>query len=482
MATTPTRRLAMLFLLLTVPGLGSLTWLTWQDLENGVHAESERVFRFEELAGSYVANSLRFEINSVRLLLSAETPEEVLAEYRARARFPQLVESVTVVSQADALETDINFDHPVVYLRWSFGRTLEVRYSVSALIDSVVPALVREAFSASGPGPTYEAWVIRRPDLKHRPDWVGPLVSRAIDPPPIPDVGRIRQYLPATYPASPWLLGVRVAPEGLPGYLQEFRVRNFIWAAALFGVLALGAGLFLTSLLRVFGAMRREQAFSALVSHELKTPLAALRSLSENLAEGVVADRDRVKEYGGQLIEQTDRLSQMLGRVLALSSLESSEAVLTLEELDVVALSRDMAAPLGIVVESPRLEWIVKGNRAALRAALDNLLTNALRYGAKEGESPVVEVDLVSGYQWGSRWVGIAVSDHGPGLTPEESRDLFRPYFRGTQAARRQNPGSGVGLRMVWSTMRHLGGRVQVKTVPGGGLCMVLWLREGRQW
>jgi two-component system OmpR family sensor kinase len=227
--------------------------------------------------------------------------------------------------------------------------------------------------------------------------------------------------------------------------------------------------------------MRRERAFSTLVSHELKTPLAALRSLSENLAEGVVADKTRVREYGGQLIEQTDRLSQMLGRVLSMASLESSEAVLTREEFDAVALARGMAEPLAIAVESPRLQWVVQGNAAAIRAALDNLLTNALRYGANEGERPAIEVELLPGYRWGRRWVGIAVSDHGPGLTAEELRALFRPYFRGTQAARRQIPGSGVGLRMVWSTMRHLGGRVQVKSVPGGGLCLVLWLREGRQ-
>ncbi len=479
MATTPTRRLATLFLVLAVPGLGSLTWLTWQDLENSVQAERERVLRYERLAASYVADSLRFEINSIRFL--AGPPESLLKEYRARARFPGLVEKVSVVDDDGRLVTDLNLDRPVLRFRLLGGGALEVRYSVAAVVETAVPALVRDAFSASGAVPAFEAWVIRRGRASDtRPDVVGPLVARVLDPPPIPDSGRIRQYLPSSYPVSPWLLGVRVLPSGIEGYVTDLRIRNLVWALALFGVLALGAGLFLTSLLRIFGALRREQAFSALVSHELKTPLAALRSLSENLQQGIVADASRVREYGTQLVEQTDRLGDMVGKILALSSLESSDAILAREELDAVALAREMAAPLGIVVESPRPDWTVLGNSAALRAALDNLLTNAFRYGANEGEAPWVEVELVPGYRWGTAWVGIAVSDHGPGLSPEEMAELFRPYFRGAQAGRRQLPGSGVGLRMVKSTMRHLGGRVQVRAVPGGGLCVILWLREGR--
>jgi len=371
MATTPTRRLATLFLVLAVPGLGGLTWLTWQDLENGVQIESERVLRYESLAASYVADSLRFEVNRIRFLLPGE-PQDILAEYRARARFPLLVDRVSLAADSIELDTDLNLDRPVLRMRLQGSRVLEVGYSVKVLVETAVPALVQDAFSANGSGPAFEAWVISlRQGLDRRPDLVAPLVARVLDPPLIPDSGRIRQYLPAGYPVSPWLLGVRVLPHGLQAYQDDLRTRNLVWAGALFGVLSLAAGLFLTSLLRVFGAMRRERAFSTLVSHELKTPLAALRSLSENLEQGVVADGTRVREYGAQLVEQTDRLGDMLGKILSLSSLESSEAVLARENFDAVALTRGMAEPLGIVVESPLLVWNVRGNPAAIRAALD---------------------------------------------------------------------------------------------------------------
>jgi signal transduction histidine kinase len=479
MATAPTRRLATLFLLLAVPGLVALTWLTWQSLENGVQTESQRVLRFEELAASYVANSLRFELNRVRFTLASGDPKEILTEYHEHSRFPELVEGVFRVTARGYLDANIDLNHPVLRVRLSTGEVLEIRYSVSNLLQTVIPTLAREAFSVGGASPSYEAWVIRGEVLNRQPDWIGALNVQALDPPPLPDAGLIRQYLP-TDPDQTWLLGVRVLPDGLPGYLQGFRMHNLILAVALFGVLALGAGLFLTSLIRVFGVIRRERTFSTLVSHELKTPLAALSTLSENLAEGVVIEASRVREYGGQLLEQTDRLGEMLNKILSISHLESSEAVLKLEEFDLVSLAREMADALKLTVESPVLVWNVRGNRAAIRAALDNLLSNALRYGAKEGETPVIEVELVHGYRWGTRWVGLSVSDHGPGLTDDEMRSLFSPYFRGVQAFRRQNPGSGIGLRMVWSTMRHLGGRVQVKAVSGGGLCLILWLHEGR--
>lgn len=480
MAATPIRRVATLFLILAVPALGVLTWLTWQSLENGVQAERQRVLRFEELAGSYVANSLRFELDRIRLMLSPADPSAIFLTYRAQARFPLLVKSVAFSTALETPDSGFRLENPVVRLRLTNGKTLEIRYSVGNLLQTVIPTLVHEAFSTSGDSPAFEAWVIRGAEKGKRPDWMGTLEASLIDPPAIPDLAPIRQYVTPVADRS-WRLGVRVLPDGLEGYLRRFEMRSLFSASALFAVFVVSAVLFLMSLMRIFGTMRREHTFSALVSHELKTPLAALSSLSENLAAGVVAEPPRVKEYGALLLEQTDRIGEMVGKILAMSNLESAGVMLKREEFDVVLLTREMTASLGVVAESPVLTWNVRGNRDAIRAALDNLLTNARRYGAKPGEKPLIEVELIPGYQWGTRWVGISVSDHGPGLTDDEKAVLFQPYFRGRQAHLHQNPGSGIGLRIVWSTMRHLGGRVQVKSVPGGGLCVILWLREGRR-
>ncbi len=74
--------------------------------------------------------------------------------------------------------------------------------------------------------------------------------------------------------------------------------------------------------------------------HELKTPLTAIRSLSENLAEGYVPNEARVREYGSQIKTQSVRLGELVENILSLASLQSSEGTLVLEEFDVEAMVR----------------------------------------------------------------------------------------------------------------------------------------------
>jgi signal transduction histidine kinase len=105
-------------------------------------------------------------------------------------------------------------------------------------------------------------------------------------------------------------------------------------------------------------------------------------------------------------------------------------------------------------------------------------VTNALRYGFREGEPADVVLDLQRGVRRGRRWIGISVTDHGPGLSSNEKREVFQPFRRGRVANQRQIPGGGMGLSLVKSTLAHMKGRVQIRSVAGGGLSVILWLRE----
>jgi signal transduction histidine kinase len=457
--------------------------------------------------------------------------ESMLADYREQAHYPDLLKDVVLVADppvgprrwlawsADgwvpvkrpawvpagetlfdqAADPVVDVENPVMVValpeRRDFRQVLLLHYDVDKILGEIVPDLVRRAFDDSRSNLIIGATVFRQaasplvsasdadltvplvPKAKFS-DWLRNYLGRSNETPPGAEEVSVTPQ-PYQGKTARWALRVSLEPAGLQAYVAKIRARNLWWAAGVLFSLLAGLAVFLFSGLRLLQAGRRERAFSSLVSHELKTPVAAIRSLSENLSEGVVTETRKVADYGALIVEQTQRLSEMIGNILTLSSLDAATGKLFREEFDAAGLVRQAAQawnlPAGIA-EGP---WVVRGNRAAAQAALDNLITNALRYGVKDGEKPLVALALLRDRSRGIHWVGLSVTDHGPGLDRAEIRRVFEPFRRGRQADRRQVPGGGIGLSLVRATMRHLGGRVQLRSVPGGGLTVVLWLRQG---
>jgi len=534
-----TRRLPLLAAVLFLPCFLLLSWWAWMGLEDNRLVERNRIRHFEELAASRVVNNLGSELfhldYTFRLGVSKGSREGVVdwprqvealvGAYQRDAHYPDLLQNAVLVSDpASGTRTWASwssdgwtatarpdwvppslalFDQPadpwvdleapvmVVTLPTvgTIRRVLVLRYDVDKILHSIVPALARQAFDEKGATLTYDVSIFRRSPSSRNTDpdadLVAPLVPRAQFSDWLrnyrdrsTEEGARRGIAPYLRPESPshWMLRVKLLPDGLGSYVSDIQRRNVLWAVGLFVASVAGFSLFLLSLRRLIQASRRETAFTTLVSHELKTPVAAIRSLSENLAEGVVFDRGKVAEYGVLIVDQTRRLGDMIGNILTLASLEGSGFNLVREEFDAAVLAREAAESVGLSLDAGPGPWTVRGNRAAVRAALDNLLTNAFRHGVKEGEPPQVSLGL---HREKGRWVGISVSDHGPGWDPAETQALFRPYRRGPEARRKQVPGGGIGLSLVKATMAQLGGPIQVRPVPGGGLCFILWLRQG---
>src|SRR5690606_3868302 len=115
----------------------------------------------------------------------------------------------------------------------------------------------------------------------------------------------------------------------------------------------------------------------------------------------------------------------------------------------------------------------VLADAPALRASVQNLLANALKYG---GPRPKLEVSATTGAGPGGREVRIAVTDHGLGIAPAELPHIFEPFYRGREAQVRQIHGNGLGLAIVKGIVDAHGGRVTVQSRPGQGSTFVLHL------
>jgi signal transduction histidine kinase len=210
-----------------------------------------------------------------------------------------------------------------------------------------------------------------------------------------------------------------------------------------------------SALARLDEGFRQQRDFTADAAHELRTPLAILAARLDNMP-----DRSMV----GPLREDVDRMSRLVGQLLAVAQLEAL-TVSPDEIADLRALAADVAsalAPLAIkrersiAVSGAAGEVRVRGNADALQQAVRNLAENALQH-APVGTT--VEID-VSGEP------AVHVIDRGPGV-PAELRDkVTRRFWRGD---RRKSEGSGLGLAIVARIASVYGGRLSVDDAPGGG-------------
>jgi signal transduction histidine kinase len=237
-----------------------------------------------------------------------------------------------------------------------------------------------------------------------------------------------------------------------------------------------------TSSRRAERLARQQMEFVAGVSHELRTPIAVIRSASENLAQGVVVAPDRVKRYGDTIGTEARRLGDMVERVLQYAGIEAGRVVSSttpLEPLSFVEAALHAISPLiasaGITVEksvSADLP-LVMGDASALTSAVQNLLTNAVKYGGTDRW-----LALTASQARGPRGaeVRVSVEDHGPGIPHSDLPHLFEPFYRGSEATTAQIQGNGLGLSIVKRIVEAHGGRVTVSTRAGHGTAFTIHL------
>ncbi|HET9767228.1 MAG TPA: HAMP domain-containing sensor histidine kinase, partial [Thermoanaerobaculia bacterium] len=263
-----------------------------------------------------------------------------------------------------------------------------------------------------------------------------------------------------------WMLSVTHPAGSLAAAVARARVRNLAISFVVLGLLAAAVALVLRAARRAEALARRQIELVAGVSHELLTPVAAVRSAGENLAAGVVTDPVKVREYGDLIVREGRRLGSLVEQVLTWAGLQArgepaARAPVEAESLvdAVVAACADEAARAGVSLESSVAAGVppVAGDRDALERALRNLVENAVRHGGSGGWVGVGASTLRR--DGGGERVVLAVEDRGRGLAADELPHLFEPFYRGSGA---QTPGSGLGLALARQIAEAHGGRVEV--------------------
>ena len=280
-----------------------------------------------------------------------------------------------------------------------------------------------------------------------------------------------------------WQLLVRHHGQSHGEFVSEMRRRDLSIGFGALLVLAISTTLVILSSIRAQRLARVQMDFVATVSHELRTPLAVITSAADNLADGVAAGRQQSMEYGSIIKKQARQLIDMVEQILLLRATRSGQhsyhiALLPVAEIIDAALANadSLLRGSGCRVELSVQEGLppVSGDFSALVRCVQNLISNAVKYGGE------------------SRWVGvsarlatptdapaeilISVADHGIGIEESDRPHIFEPFFRSPSVRAAQIHGTGLGLPLARSIAEAMKGRLEVESTPGQGARFTLHL------
>lgn len=246
---------------------------------------------------------------------------------------------------------------------------------------------------------------------------------------------------------------------------------------------------------RRFEIMRRD--FVTNVSHELKTPAGAISLLAETIGDAA-DDPDAVRYFSGRISKESERLTELVHRLIDLQKAQSTAAVLNAERLSVLALVREAIVENQVKAESKHINLVlslngkqklvhvegavnavdeddlfINADHETIKTAVKNLVENAINYSP---EHTTVAVGIGSG----DDEVAIRVVDQGIGI-PESSLDrIFERFYRVDPARSRETGGTGLGLAITKHCVQDCGGTIAVWSREGEGSTFTITLPQAQ--
>jgi signal transduction histidine kinase len=293
-----------------------------------------------------------------------------------------------------------------------------------------------------------------------------------------------------------WTLMAKHRSGSLEAAVAGVRMRNLMISSSVLLLLTLAVGLIAVSARRAQQLARQQMEFVAAVSHELRTPVSVIGAAAGNLADGVVGDPQRVRKYGETIQSEARRLAETVERVLQLAGIAAGRAAAAQVPVNPTDLVHDSIGACRTEIETAGFAVDVSvadnlpnvvGDVTALKSALQNVISNAVKYGGParwmrvsaslEPPRPglVQTVDMARGHRKG-RAVFFSVEDRGIGIEADDRQHIFEPFYRGRDAVAQQIQGSGLGLSLVMRIVAAHGGHVVVNSEPGKGSVFTLAL------
>jgi signal transduction histidine kinase len=213
--------------------------------------------------------------------------------------------------------------------------------------------------------------------------------------------------------------------------------------------------------------------FLSQVSHEVRTPMTAIRSFSEILLQARDLESEQVQRYLQIIHDETVRLTRLLDATLDLGLLERGEVQWSHSRIDPEAalensirIGRGLGGERVPIVSGLRAQGVVvQANEDRLCQVFINVISNAVKFNTHAQPQVTIASAVNDGlYE-------VLIADNGPGIPPELRGQIFAGHLRGGQRPRSPASGAGLGLAISWQIMRHLGGDLELVSGAGPGAC-----------
>jgi len=311
-----------------------------------------------------------------------------------------------------------------------------------------------------GPPPRYAEGFF--PRMPNRPPPNGP-------PPGIPESDR-----------GLWTLMVKHHAGSLEAVVGAARRRSLGISFAILLLLGAGMVMIVVSTQRAQRLAKMQMEFVAGVSHELRTPLTVICSAAENLADGLVASKPQVQQYGSVIRNEGSRLREMIEQILGFAGAQSGRMKYDFQPVEPDQIIDRALTSCGSAIRESGCEVVkqiepdlppVIADATLLAQCVQNLLSNAVKYGCDGGPILLRAQTVVRDKR---PELQISVEDKGQGIDSVDLPHIFEPFYRGQKVIAAQIHGAGIGLSLVKGIIEAHGGKVDVTSTPGQGACFTL--------
>jgi signal transduction histidine kinase len=280
--------------------------------------------------------------------------------------------------------------------------------------------------------------------------------------------------------AGRWQLFVRHRSGSLDVVVSRARWRNLAVIAGILTLMLLTGAALVRYTRKAQKLAEMQMDFVAGVSHEFRTPLTVISTSAYNLRGRVANNPAQVERYGTMIRSEAEKLTALVEQVLAFASVKAGQVIRDREPVSVESVIEDSLDSSKALLEGAHCVVernidaglpLILGDPMALRRVVQNLVSNAAKYGTE-----------------GSHWIGIfaskgtgetpeveiRVADRGPGIPAGEQPHIFDPFYRGRRALQDQIHGTGLGLSLVKAIVEAHGGTIAVVSQEAKGTEFVI--------
>jgi len=281
-----------------------------------------------------------------------------------------------------------------------------------------------------------------------------------------------------------WRLIVRHRRGGALGaFVADSHRRDLAISFGVLLLLVISMAILIITSMRAQRLAKLQMDFVTAVSHELRTPLTVISSAAENIAHGVVEGKQQLAQYGAVIGNQARKLFEMVEQILLFAAIREGHQRYSLRQLAVAEIIDSALSNTTGLIQEARFNVDqdieqnlpqVTGDFPALSRCLQNLITNALKYGS--GQRWIGIQARLAEHGLHAKEIEISISDRGIGIESADLPHIFEPFYRSPLVAAAQIHGTGLGLPLAKSIAEAMKGELTVKSVPGRGSTFTLHL------